>query len=389
MDQHELSYIINHLGEDREQYYHSVAPPVIQSSNFALPTVAELRQRVKNEFKAPFYTRGYNPTVAILRKKLAALEKTDDALVFSSGSAAIATAMMALLQAGDHVVSVQKPYSWSNTLLNKLLARYGVSTTMVDGTDPENYRKAIRPETKVLFLESPNSMTFELQDIAAVVAIAREHNCLTVMDNSYATPLYQNPVPMGVDLVAHSASKYFGGHSDIVAGVLCGRQELIDRIFANEFMTLGTNISPHDAWLMLRGLRTLPVRIEKAHQNAMKVADFLAGHPKVEKLNYPFHPSHPQYELARKQMKGAGGLMSIQIRANDFSDVERFCDALNYFLLTNSWGGYESLAIPLCIFAENKESYRLELPWNLIRLYIGIEDVDVLIDDLKQALEKV
>lgn len=385
----DLSYLLNHLGEDRELYFDAVAPPITQSTNFCQPTVQALRERIAHEYEAPFYTRGVNPTVAILRKKIAALEGADDALVFSSGSAAIAAAVCSLLRAGDHVVCVRKPYSWTHTLLNTFLARFGVTTTMVDGTDAENYRRAITPQTRLLLLESPNSMTFELQDIAAVTAIAREHGCYTLMDNSYSTPLFQQPLAMGVDLVAHSASKYLSGHSDVVAGALAGRADLIRKVFTGEFMTLGASISPHDAWLILRGLRTLSLRMERAASSALKVADFLATHPKVSRLNYPYHPSHPQYELARKQMKNGSGLLSIEVRTESFEGVERFANALQRFLMATSWGGYESLAFPVCAFRKSKEAFDLPLPWNLVRLYIGLEDPELLIADLAQALDQV
>jgi len=383
----DLSFILNQLGEERSSYFDAVAPPVIQSSIFCMPDVAALRERLGKEYEAPFYTRGYNPTVAILRKKMAALERAEDALIFASGSAATATGVMSLLRAGDHVVCVQKPYNWTHALLNRLLERYGVTATMVDGTDPENYRKAITPNTRLLYMETPNSMTFELQDIRRVVEIAKEHGCYTMIDNSYSSPLYQQPLTLGVDLVMHSASKYLSGHSDVVAGVLCGSGELIGRIFSSEFMTLGGIISPHDAWLILRGLRTLPLRMERGADTAARVTSFLASHPKVEKLLYPFHSSHPQYELARKQMKNCGGLFSVQLKTDE-AGAERFCNRLKHFLLACSWGGYESLALPVCAFPQ-QEAKPGGLPRNLVRLYVGLEDADLLIADISQALDAV
>ena len=299
----DLSYIINHLGEERENYFGAAAPPILQASNFAFPSVAEMRRSLAHEMDIPFYTRGHNPTVAILRKKLAALEGAEESLVFSSGSAAIAAAVMSSVQAGDHVVCVQKPYSWTNKLLNHLLNRYGVTNTMVDGRDPENFRRALQPNTRLFLLESPNSITFEMQDIPAVVAIAREHGITTAIDNSYATPLNQQPILMGVDISLHSASKYLNGHSDVVAGVLCCSRERAERIFQSEFMTLGGIISPHDAWLMMRGLRTLPIRMQRVAESTPKIVQFLEQHPLIEKVYYPFSPGFEQYELARKQMK--------------------------------------------------------------------------------------
>jgi cystathionine beta-lyase/cystathionine gamma-synthase len=201
----DLSYILNDLGEDREAYFNAVTPPIIQSTNFAFRSVSQMRKDLENEADAYFYTRGNNPTVEILRKKMAALEGTEDALIFASGGAAVTAAVMGNLNAGDHLVCVQKPYGWTAKLLQKLLPRFGVMATFVDGTDAASYEKAIQPNTKLLYLESPNSLTFSLQDVEAVTAIARKHGLLTVMDNSYCTPLNQQPVAMGVDLVVHSA----------------------------------------------------------------------------------------------------------------------------------------------------------------------------------------
>ncbi len=384
----DLSFILNHLGEERGEYFNAVAPPVMQSTNFCFPTVAEMREGLTKEFETPFYTRGYNPTVGILRKKIAALEGAEDALIFGSGSAAIAAAVMSVVKAGDHAICVGKPYSWTNALLNDYLSKYGVKATMIDGTSIENFEKAIIPDTKLIYLESPNSLTFEMQDIAAVCALAKKKNITVICDNSYSSPLSQSPIALGADIVVHSASKYLNGHSDIVAGVLCASKERIDSLFAKEFMTLGAIISPHDAWLMIRGLRTLELRVDRSSESAQKVAEYLEKHPKIDKIFYPFLPSDPQYALAKKQMKRGGGLLSIVIKAEKTEQVERFCDNLKRFLLACSWGSYESLAFPLCAL-KGSQSYDKPLPWNLVRLYIGLEDADLLIADLDQALAKV
>lgn len=384
----DISYILNHLGEERDEYYGSVAPPVFQTTNFCFKTVAEMRQKLTRELETPFYTRGYNPTVAMLRKKIAALEKAEDALVFSSGSAAVAAAVMSVVKAGDHVVCVQKPYSWTNVLLTKYLAKYGVTHTFVDGREAPNFEKAIKENTKLIYLESPNSLTFEMQDIEAVTAIAKAKGVTTIIDNSYNSPLNQQPITMGADLVLHSGSKYLNGHSDVVCGVVCGSHERIMKMMAEEYMTIGSCISPQDAALVLRGLRTIELRVNQSATSAKKVADFLENHPKIKQLNYPFSSKNPQLELAKKQMKQGGGLLSIVIDAPDEAAVERFCDSLKRFIMATSWGGYESLIFPLCALAASK-SFENPLPWNMVRLYIGLEDPDLLISDLKQALEKV
>jgi len=385
----DLSYILNHLGEERSNYYNAVAPPLIQSSNFCFPDVATMRANLAREFEVPFYTRGFNPTVGILRQKIAALEGTEDALVFASGSAAVAAAVISVVKQGDHVICVNKPYSWTNKLLNNLLAKYGVTTTMVDGTVTNNFREAIRPETTLIMLESPNSMTFEMQDLEAVSQLAKQHNITTVIDNSYSTPLHQQPAALGVDIVIHSASKYLGGHSDIVAGALCSTKERVMQIFESELMTLGGLLSPHDSWLMLRGLRTLPLRLERSANSALAVAKFLEQHEKVAGVLYPFLPSHPQYELAKKQMKKGSGLLSVLLKADHRDQVEAFCDNLKLFLLACSWGGHESLVFPVCALGDGSSTSATTLPANLIRFYVGLEDPNLLIADLEQALTHV
>ena len=384
----DLDHILDHLGEDRDALMHAVVPPVFQSGNFSYPTVAAMRETVQQEFDRPLYTRGYNPTVAMLRKKVAALESAEDALVFSSGSAAIAAAVIAFVQAGDHVVCVRKPYSWTRKLLDELLARFGVEVTYVDGTDAENYRRACRDNTRLFILESPNSLTFELQDLGAVAAIAKEQGVLTLCDNSFNSPLFQRPIEHGIDLVAHSATKYLNGHSDVVAGVLAGSQAHIRQVMAKEFMTLGAAPSPHDAWLLMRGLRTLGLRMHRSADSAARVAHFLEAHPKVARVHWPGLEIHPQHALANRQMERVAGLMSIELDAPDEAAVERFCDGLQRFLIAVSWGGYESLQFPVCAL-KGPSGYYTDLPFTLVRLYVGLEDPDHLIADLDQALARI
>lgn len=374
------SFIINQLGENRGDYQNAVTPPIFQTSNFAYPTVAALKTALDDEIHVPLYTRGNNPTVSILRKKIAALEGADDAIIAGSGMAAISTAVIGSLKTGDHVVCVKNPYTWTDRLLNQLLSRFGISVSMIDGTHTENFEKAMKPATRLFYLESPNSLNFDLQDIAAIVAIARRNNIMTIMDNSYASPINQQPLKMGIDMVVHSASKYLSGHSDVVAGVICGAKERIEPLFAGDFLTLGGIISPNDAWLMLRGLRTLPLRMNHIAETTMKTVNFLDNHPKVEQVIYPFLPSHPQYDLAKRQMRQGSGQFSILLKTKDTQKLEAFCNRLQYFLMAVSWGGFESLIFP--VFIKNNSEY----PVNLVRFYIGLEDADTLIADLEQAL---
>jgi cystathionine beta-lyase len=382
----DLDYIINHYAEERSNYEGAVSPPIFQTSNFAFETVEAMRQGLIEEMHAPFYTRGVNPTVRTLRRKLAALAGSEECMVFSSGSAAVAAAVMSQVQAGDHIVCVEKPYSWTTKLLSKLLGRFGVTHTFVDGRDPENFRAAIQPNTKLFMLESPNSITFELQDLAAIAAIAKAHDITTIVDNSYSTPLNQQPIKMGIDITVHSATKYLNGHSDIVAGVLCCSKEKYEQIFAGEFMTLGATISPNDAWLMIRGLRTLPLRMQRVADTTPKVVAFLENHPRVAKVYYPHSPNFDQYDLAQKQMQAPAGQFSMELKAEKLSDVDDFCDKLKYFTLACSWGSFESLIFPTSALIDSANYSGSPLPWTLIRFYVGLEEADVLIEDLRQAL---
>jgi cystathionine beta-lyase len=383
----DLSYILNELGEERENYFNAIAPPIIQSSNFSFRNVADFRKALADEYDAILYSRGNNPTVDILRKKLAALDGAEDALVFGSGIASIAVPLLALLKQGDHVVSVAKPYSWTVKLFERLLPKFGITTTFVDGTKTENFEKVIKPNTKLIYLESPNTFTYELQDLPAVAALAKSKGILTMIDNSYCSPINQQPYVMGIDLVAQSATKFIGGHSDVVAGVVTGSKAMIKKIFDAEFLNIGGNISPMNAWLLIRGLRTLPLRIERVCESTKKVVDYLAAHPRIERVIFPFHSSFPQYELAKKQMKDAGGLFSVVLKANTLEEVEKFCNSLKHFFLAVSWGGHESLVIPSAVSIKPNEFDETNSTHRLIRLYVGLEDADYLIADLKQALE--
>lgn len=384
-DKHELSWILNHLGEDRENYYNAVNPPMVLSSNFCFKTVAEMRTKLEHELETPFYTRGYNPTVAILRKKIAALENTEDALVFGSGSAAVAAAVMSVVKGGDHVVCVQKPYSWTNTLLSSYLSKYMVESTFVDGRDEQDIFNAVRPNTKLIYLESPNSLTFELQNITAVTNFAKTKGITTIIDNSYSSPLNQSPSDLGVDIVVHSGTKYLNGHSDIVAGVVASTKARIMKMMAEEYMTIGAIVSTHDAWMMIRGLRTLELRVNRSSSTAQIIAEWLEQQPEVERVMYPTLRSNIQFELAKQQMKQGGGLLSVLLKAQDVAAVERFCDSLKYFLMATSWGGHESLVLPICALKAST-SLSSQLPWNMVRIYIGLEDPEVLKNDLRQGL---
>jgi cystathionine beta-lyase/cystathionine gamma-synthase len=383
---HALSDILTHLGEERDQYFHAISPPVIQSSNFAFPDLAAFRAAFSDELTHHVYSRGNNPTVEILRKKLAALEGTEDALVFSSGAGAVAAAVIGNISAGEHIVCQKSPYSWTSALLRKFLPRLGVEHTFVDGTDIRNIEAAIRPNTRILYLESPNTMTFECQDLQACAELAKTHSLVTIIDNSYCSPIYQNPAAFGIDIVVHSGTKYLNGHSDVVVGVLCAGSEMVRKIFESELMTLGGILSPHDAALVTRGLRTLPLRLQRSDDSARWLIDKLDRHPKVEHIWYPFHRDFPQLELAKRQMRGCGGLFSVQFKTDSMEKMEAFIHRLERFLMAVSWGGHESLIIPTIGFYNIPGKPNASLPWTFVRFYIGLEDPEWLWEDLEQAL---
>jgi len=387
----DLSYILNQLGEDRENYFGAVAPPIIQSSIFAWPTVDAMRGGFTDELASHMYTRGNNPTVEILRKKVAALEGAEDCLMFGSGAGAISAAVIASVRGGDHAICVARPYSWTRAVLRDLLGRFGVTTSFIDGTEIAHFEEALTEKTRLIVLETPNSMTFEQQDIAAVAKLAKSRGIRTLCDNSYATPLNQSPLALGIDLVAHSATKYLNGHSDVVAGALCGSHALIEEIFKGPFMTLGSILAPNDAWLMIRGLRTLAIRMERIAKTSADVLAFLESHPKVRRVYSPRATGNAQLDLTERQLRGASGLMTIELDAPDVPAVERFCDGLERFLMTVSWGGYESLLFPVAVVHARDTPIRMPgaLPLSLVRLSIGLEEPAVLIRDLERALARI
>ncbi|HQY10922.1 MAG TPA: aminotransferase class V-fold PLP-dependent enzyme [Ferruginibacter sp.] len=385
----DLSYILNEFAEERENYFNAVSPPIMQTSNFVFNTVDEMRKAFADEYSVFLYSRGKNPTTEILRKKLAALDGAEDCLVFSSGAAAIFAAVFANIKSGDHIVSVNKPYTWAQKMFDTILPRFGVTTTYIDGREIENFERAILPNTRVIYLESPNSWDYALQDLEAVAELARSENIITIIDNSYCTPLYQKPIEMGIDLSLQTATKYISGHSDTLGGVLCGSKKMMERMFNSEFMTVGSGISPFNAWLLIRGLRTLPARLDRITATTHKVVSYLKQHPKVESLLFPLDETFPQYGLAKKQMKGACGLLTFIIKAGNIGQIEKFCESLQHIFMAVSWGGHESLIIPKCSSLQPHEFDAANPEHRMLRLYVGLEEPGYLIKDLEQSFEKM
>lgn len=389
LNKEDISFILNELGEEREQYFNAIAPPIVQTSNFAFRKVDDLRKAFEDEMAGYLYSRGINPTVDILRKKLAALDTAEDCLVFNSGAASIFAGIFANVKSGDHIVSVKAPYTWAQKMFDVILPRFGITTTYIDGTKIENWESATRENTSLYYLESPNSWDFALQPIREVADLANKKNIITFIDNSYCTPVYQNVIEMGMDLAMQTATKYIGGHSDTLGGVLSGSKLLIKKIFDSEYLNIGSGIQPFNAWLLLRGLRTLPARLDRISKTTQVVFNYLKTHPEIESVIFPFDESFPQYELAKKQMTGACGLMTMVLKTKKQEDIVKFCESLQHIMMAVSWGGHESLVIPKCAGIPEKEFDPANPEHCYVRLYTGLEEPEYLIRDLEQGLKKL
>lgn len=368
-----------HAGDDPSRFHGAPVPPIYQNSLFTLPNVEAFFERDHRNPAVYDYTRCANPTTDVLEAKLAALERTEAARCFGSGMAAVAAAVLHHVRSGEHLVAVETAYGPTRKFLTEYLPRYQVEVTYVQGTDPEHFATALQQNTRLIYLESPSSLIFHLQDLGKVADLARERGITTVIDNSWASPFFQNPVEFGVDLVLHSATKYLGGHSDLVGGVVMGSRERIAALAEWEGRLLGGILDPFAAWLMLRGVRTLPIRMERHMQSALRLAEWLEQHPAVAKVHHPGLPSHPQYALAKQQMRGYSGLFSLELTDPTREAVVRTIDRLRYFGIGVSWGGFESLAIPVDLSTGG------EPRWG-IRLHIGLETADDLQEDLEGAL---
>lgn len=385
----DISQIINELGEDRDHYFNAIAPPIIQTSNFAFKKVAALSKAFEDEMGGYLYSRGLNPTVDILRKKLAALDGAEDCLVFNNGAAAIFAGIFANIKSGDHIVSVKAPYTWVQRMFDVILPRFNVSVTYIDGTSIANWKNATKENTSFYYLESPNSWDFAIQPIREVAELARSKGIVTLIDNSYCTPLYQKPIEMGIDMVMQTATKYIGGHSDTLGGVLCGSHTMIKKIFDSEYLNIGSGIQPFNAWLMIRGLRTLPARIERITKSTATVVSFMKQHTKVESLIFPLDENFPQFALAKEQMKGACGLFTFTLKTGKRDSIVQFCESLKHIMMAVSWGGHESLVIPKCAGIPMAEFDTSNREHRYIRMYVGLEDPQYLIADLEQALNSI
>lgn len=363
----------------REPGVEPMATPIVQTSLFAFPDYDSLIAAGAAEYRNNVYTRGQNPTVEVLEKKLAALERGESCKAFGSGMAAVSGVILGLLDAGDHILFVNHTYG-PTMQLAKQLERFGIEHTLLLDIEPDDVKAALQPNTRLVWLESPGTMMFRTLDLAAIADIAHSHGALTCIDNSWASPLFQKPITHGIDIVLHSATKYIGGHSDVVAGAVITTAERMRHIFYRSYLLLGGILHPFDSWLLLRGLRTMPVRMQQHHADAIRVAEFLRTRPEVAAVH------HPAFDAPSPTLTGFSGLFSFELKDAGFDEVRRFIDSLKRFRIGVSWGGVESLVI-----SPNRgnnlhylDSQRI--PHGLIRMSIGLEGADALIDDISAAL---
>lgn len=365
-----------------------LATPIYQTSTFEAVDMDEQLRAVSTDM---FYTRYGNPTHTVAENSIAQLEGTDGALLFASGMCAITTTVLALLKSGDHIVAQRDIYGGSTKFLGQWLPKLGIETTFVDTTEYDQHVRAIQPNTRLFYLESPTNPTLRIVDLAKVAALAREHNIMTLVDSTFATPINQRPAEFGIDLIMHSGTKYFAGHSDLICGIIAGRRELIEAI-RHTRTTLGGTMDPHAAWLLLRGIKTLAVRVQRQNENALRISQFLEGHAKVRRVHYPFSNTHPQRALAMQVMSGGGGVLSFEVDGTR-EEARRFAESLHLFTLAPSLGGVDSLVtVPVVtshgmISAEHRQ--KMGVTDQLVRLSVGIEHVEDLISDLEQALAVV
>ena len=386
---HNDNLIISQEFESDYSYFGAANPPIAQSSLYAFETYEKYIEASQNGEKDNFiYSRGNNPTLELLERKLAALEQTEKAKVFSSGMGAISSSLIALLESGDHVLVINHVYGYGPSLLN-FLSRYGVSFTQVFSSDLETIEKEIKDNTKVIFFESPSSTMMKILDIKAICSLAKKNNCYTIFDNSVNTPLVTKASNLGVDIVINSMSKYISGHSDVVAGVACTTEELHSKIFKFGHQLFGAVLGPHEAYLVLRGMRTLPARLAYQQQNFKTVLEFLKKNKNIKNINHPLVYEGETKAICEKQMNGYTTLFSFELATDNFEKIKTFVNELKHFQIAASWGGHESLVRPVYKGFNAKELEEEKFPLSLIRMYIGSEDPNSLIADIEQALKKM
>jgi methionine-gamma-lyase len=383
---------VTHAGTNPDKTYGSVAPPIYQTSTFKFDSAEEGAKRFLGEEPGFIYTRIGNPTTATLQEAVATLEKGTDALATSSGMAAVSTIYMTFLEAGAHMICSEAVYAPSRVVMEKEFSRFGVEFDFVDTSDIENIKNAIKPNTKLIFIETPANPTIKLTDIKACADIAHSNGAVLAVDNTFMSPILQNPFDFGADIVMHSMTKSINGHTDVVSGILVfNDKELLMRT-RKVLVNLGGTIDPHQAWLVLRGLRTLSLRVQKAQENAQIIAEFLETHQKVEWVRYPGLPSHPHHELAKKQMRGFGSMISFEVQGG-VNGGRTIMNNVELATLAVSLGGYETLIqhpASMTHSSMNKQDkINAGITDGLVRISIGCEDVQDIQDDLDNCLRKI
>ncbi|WP_420602630.1 trans-sulfuration enzyme family protein [Flagellimonas sp.] len=372
----------------------AVVPPIYQNSLFTMESWDDVDKTFDDRINNYIYTRGNNPSVRIVEEKLAQIAGGDSAKLFASGMGAISASILSCIEKGSHIITVKNIYGPANNLLQTYFKpKFDIEITYVSGTDVNEFEDALQENTSLIYLESPSSVILSLQDIEAIGRLAKSNGIKTVIDNTWASPIFQKPLSLGVDLEIHSCSKYIGGHSDVVAGVVIGSKNDIDNLFTREFELFGAKVAPFEAWLLLRSLRTLKIRMEQHQKSALAIAQFLEKHPKIEKVNYPGLKSFPQYELGQKQMSGYSGLMSFQLKTNNLDEIKKFFNGLSLFQIGVSWGGHESLiyAPAISYLKElSKEQFEgMGISLGDMRISIGLESPEDLIKDLDYNLSNI
>jgi methionine-gamma-lyase len=379
-----------HAGEEKMEFAGAVVPPVFNTSTYVFKNMQELKDYVKGDSPYYLYSRYTNPTVEAAETKLAALEGGEKCLIVSSGQAAAGTAVMGILRDGDHMVATPTLYGGVFSLFSEIINKTGLQVDFAESTSVEDVKKAIKPNTKIIYTETPTNPNLTVVDLKGIAEVAKEHDAVMMVDNTFATPINQNPLELGADIVVHSGTKYLGGHSDLVCGAIIGPHKYMKTIYEYR-KNMGTNLDPHAAFMLLRGMKTLAVRVERSCQNAMKVAEFLENHSKVRKVRYPGLPSFPQHEMAKKQMRNFGGMVCFEIDGG-LDAVGKVIEAMKIFIHATSLGGVESLvSIPVLtshISYSPEELERADVNDGMIRLSCGIEDADDLIEDLDNALKQ-
>ncbi len=369
----------------------SISPPIFQTTTFSAENAEHFYEMATQPRHAEFYTRYGNPNHQQVEATVAALENGEAALVTSSGIGAIYAAVMSQLQSGDHIVAQRNHYAATTVLFRDILPRFQIECTFVDNTNTGEFAAAIRPNTKFLYVETPTNPLMQITDLRAIAALAQQHNLRTMVDNTFATPLNQRPLDMGCDVVLHSATKYIGGHHDVTAGLIVGSKELVEQIWRFALVS-GSVSSPFDSWLLLRGLRTLGLRIERHNQNALALARFLEAHPQIERVYYPGLESHPQHELAKAQMHGFTGMLSVDVKGG-YAGAEKMIASLKLGIRAASLGGFETLVVhPAAMWSLQltPEQQRASgISESLVRISVGLEDTPDIVADFEQALSSL